>query len=119
MAVIRPDRHQGRVQFRPDCDHSWKATRGATVLAGTPVTPRVRRDRQGPAGAAGQAGAGGSRGTGRGRQERRVGQGPAGAADYMKALGGRPSRLLMGSSFSSFSMKMCDCTAVQMLLVSQ
>src|SRR5699024_562137 len=38
---------------------------------------------------------------------------------YMNALGGRPSRLVMGSSFSSFSMKMCDCTAVQTLLVSQ
>src|SRR5690554_2182311 len=42
---------------------------------------------------------------------------PGGA--YMNALGGRPSRLVMGSSFSSRSMKKCDCTAVQTLLVSQ
>ena len=89
MAAIRPDHHQGRVQLRPDCDHSWKATRGATIPADLPGhTPGAPRP------------------------------GPATPA-YMKALGGSPSRLVMGSSFSSLSMKKCDCTAVQTLLVSQ
>lgn len=42
-----------------------------------------------------------------------------GGAGHMNALGGSPSRLVIGSSFSSRSMKKCDCTAVQTLLVSQ